>query len=182
MKKICFVLICILLLVGCTNNNSKITVYDNLILELESIYTATNYNIEIILESEKYTFKYDENDVGKNNVVLYLYYSSTCPHCHAEIEWLDSIKDWYDYLTIVKKEASTNMDEYENIVEKMNINDYHVPLTIIGDTYYIGYADYKSDDIIKTINYYSTFENCDMVDSIINNKNDIEKCKQINKK
>ena len=181
MKKIYFIIICIFILAGC-GNNKNITTFDNLIMNLESDYVVSNNNIETILESEKYVFKYDEKNVGKNKVVLYLYYSSTCPHCHAERKWLNSIKDKYDYLTIIEKEASSNMDEYENIVEKMSINDYHVPLTIIGSTYYIGFADYKINDIIKTINFYSTFENCDMVDNIINNKIDMEKCKQINKK
>ena len=151
MKKIFIVIIAILLLTGC--NNSK-----------NDTDSSTNSNSDEIVDKE----------VGTHQVTLYLFYSSTCPHCHAEIEWLETIKDKYLYLTIVKYEASKNFDLYEKVVNGMNIDDYHVPLTIIGTDYYIGYNEYKNDDFIKLIKDYSKIEHCDMVSNIINNeKSDI---------
>ena len=180
MKKIYLLVICTLLLVGCTNSDNESSNI-NVIMQLESDYSIAKNNIEELNNGSDVNFYYKEENVGKNEVVLYLYYSSTCPHCHAEINWLNSIKDKYPYLKIVKKEASENMDEYEKIIDKMEINDYHVPLTIIGGSYYIGYTESKISYFDSMIKYYSTFENCDMVDTILNNKN-IDNCKQINKK
>lgn len=112
-------------------------------------------------------------------VNLYLFYLSTCPHCHAEMEWLDSIKEQYDYLNIIKFEAHDNMNLYKKVLEKMNISNYNVPLTIIGNDYIIGFEEYKKDDIEKLIEKYSKFENCDLVDTI-KNDDDINKCMTIN--
>ena len=181
MRKIYLIIICALLLVGCTNNNEENEL--SIIMKLESERTILEFNIEELSKTNisNDNFKYDEDKVGKNEVVLYLYYSSTCPHCHDFIEWLDSVKDKYPYLKVIKKEASENMAEYEKVVTRMDINDYHVPLTIIGDTYYIGFAKSKISYFDSMIKYYSTVDSCDMVDAIINNK-DIENCKQINKK
>ena len=179
MKKYIILVLSTIVLFGC--NNKKETSDISLIMNYESEFTIVKQNIEELNNGSDITFKYDEDKVGSNEVVLYLYYSSTCPHCHAEIDWLNSVKNNYPYLKIVKKEASENMDEYENIVTKMNINDYHVPLTIIGDSYYIGFNESKKDYFDSMIKYYSTIDSCDIVDTIINNK-DIDKCKQINKK
>ena len=123
----------------------------------------------------------DKSKIGDNKVTLYLFYSSTCPHCHNEIEWLDKIKDKYSYLNIVKTEATENMDFYEKVVEKMNINNYGVPLTIIGTDYVIGYSDSIGDEIINLIEFYSTFKSCDSIDTIKNSGN-IGECININKK
>ena len=112
---------------------------------------------------------------SKNKVTLYLFYSSTCPHCHAEIEWLDSIKDDYDYLEIVKYEANENTELYESVVEKMEINDYHVPLTIIGKDYEIGYSESKNDELINLIKSYSDKKHCDVVNAVKNDE-DVKKC------
>jgi len=179
MKKIYLLVICTLLLVGCSNNEEESSNI-NVIMQLESDYSIAKNNIEELSNGSDVNFSYKEENVGKNDVVLYLYYSSTCPHCYAEIRWLDTISSKYPYLKILKKEASENMEEYEKIVTKMGINDYHVPLTIVGDSYYIGFAESKISYFESMIKHYSTFENCDMVDTILNNKN-IDNCKQINK-
>lgn len=119
---------------------------------------------------------------NKNNKVnLYLFYSSTCPHCHKEIEWLDTINNNYKNLNIVKYEASENMDFYEQVIDKMNINDYHVPLTIIGSDCTIGFSDDIKEEIEGYIKEYSSKSACDVVDSIKNNKN-IESCINKNNK
>lgn len=116
-----------------------------------------------------------------NKVNLYLFYSSTCPHCHNEIKWLDEIKSKYKNLNIIKYEASENMDFYEKVIDKMNINDYHVPLTIIGSNYKIGFSDDIKEEIESNIKEYAEFNSCDVVDAIKNDKN-IENCINKNNK
>ena len=185
MKKISFLIVCALLLVACdketTNNNTSKGVEDSNLNSQQNIERESNSNTNDKESNSNAKFDYNKDKVGKNNVVLYLFYSSTCPHCHAEIDWLDEVKDKYPYLKVVKKEASDNMDEYELVRKKMDIDSYGVPLTIIGGSYHVGFAESLEDYFDSMIKYYSTFDHCDMVDAIINDK-DIDNCKQINKK
>ncbi len=170
MRKIYILLICIVIISGCRNTNDSGKSAD-------SSLTWYNNVIEVI----NYLDNSGDKLVGTNKVNLYLFYSSTCPHCHAEIEWLNTIKDRYPYLNIIEYEASDHFQLYESVVEQMKINDYHVPLTIIGSDYYVGFNEYKQDDIIKLIEKYSKYEHCDMVNTIEEEK-DIMKCDAINHK
>ena len=120
-------------------------------------------------------------DSKKNDVNLYLFYSATCPHCHNEIEWLDKNKDKYSNLNIVKIEASQNYELYKSVVEKMNINDFHVPLTIVGSDFKIGFSEDIAEEIESMIDDYSKFESCDVVETIKNDGN-VEKCNDKNDK
>lgn len=180
MKKISLIIITLLLLVGCndkknvnsdeksnwieSNSNSNISSNITSNIDSNSNTVTSNSNIE-----------YDESKVGSNKVTLYLFYLSTCPHCHAEIEWLNTIADKYTYLNIVKHEVSENNSLYYKIVEEMNINDYHVPLTIIGNDYMIGYSESKNEDIINLIKKHSSYDSCDAVKTIEDGKN-IKNC------
>lgn len=170
MKKFYILLVGLLFVAGCNYQERNIKEHDN------SLAWYTNM-IEII----DYLDALAGNLIGTNKVNLYLFYSSTCPHCHAEIEWLNTIKSDYSYLNIVEYEASDNFSFYEAVVEQMQINDYHVPLTIIGSDYYVGFSESKKDNIISLIEQYSKIEHCDMVDTI-KNDGDITKCNDINKK
>lgn len=170
MRKFYILLIGLIFMSGCNYQEKNVKVYDNTL--------AWYKNMSDIID---YLDTLDGNLIGTNKVNLYLFYSSTCPHCHAEIEWLNTIKDDYSYLNIVEYEASDNFTFYESVVEQMQINDYHVPLTIIGSDYYVGFSESKKDDIINLIEQYSKKEHCDMVYTI-NKDGNITKCNNINKK
>lgn len=191
MKKNIFLILAILCIIccGCDNNKVEITrsnsnnndASSNNLNSNEISSSNTNSNSTKTSTNTNSSKDYDESKVGNSEVTLYLFYSPTCPHCHAEIEWLDSIKDKYKYLKIVKLEASKNTELYESVVEKMKVNSYGVPLTIIGSEFNVGYNDSKGNDLIKLIEKYSTFKYCDAVDAIKNN-GDLEKCINSNKK
>ncbi len=170
MKKILILLISFLL-VGCSLNKQEHEDYK----EINNI----NETLEASKDMQNSIDQLSQTGDSKQ-LTLYLFYSSSCMHCHNEIEWLDSIKDKYKNLTIIKYEASENFAFYEEVVEKMKINDYHVPLTIVGNDYLIGYADSKSDDILSLIDRYSKFESCDVVKTI-QNHGDLAKCQEKNK-
>ena len=165
MKKITIVLVALLCLVGCNNKKeeNKDEITSNVVSNSNSNITSNTNN------------DYDESKVGTNKVNFYLFYLSTCPHCHEELEWLETIEKKYSYLNIIKYEVQENSELYEKVVEKMNINDYHVPLTIIGSDYMIGYSSTKNEDFINLIKKYSTYSSCDVVNTIKNN-GDVEKC------
>lgn len=172
MKKIFIVIISLFLLVGC--NSKKEEKNSNLNNNISNSNNVSNSN-----SNEK--VDYDETKVGTYKVNFYLFYLSTCPHCHEELEWLDSIEKQYPYLNIIKHEVREDNSLYEKVVEKMGINDYHVPLTIIGNDYIIGYSAGKNSELTNLIKKYSTFSSCDVVKTIENNGN-IDNCKKNNKK
>lgn len=174
MKKITLIIISLFLLVGCEKNEDKNFDESNRV-ETSNVSNVTS-NIESNSnETSNEKIDYDESKVGTNKVTLYLFYLSTCPHCHAEMEWLDTIKDKYSYLNIVKYEVTENETLYEKVIDKMNINDYHVPLTVIGNDYMIGYSESRNNKLINLIKKHSTYDSCDVVKTIENNE-DIEKC------
>lgn len=184
MKKNIFLILIVLFLMCCGCDKSKEKNNDEInrdSLKSNEISNSNTNNNGSSSNDSSESKDYDESKVGDNQVTLYLFYSSTCPHCHAEIEWLDSIKDKYKYLNIVKYEASQNTNLYESVVDKLNVNSYSVPLTIIGSDFNIGYSELKNDTFINLIKKYSTYKHCDVVDTIKDN-GDVEKCINSNKK
>lgn len=171
MKKKIILLILCLLVVGCndkkreekSNRNSA-----SLETNSNSNYSNSNSNVE------------DEN-IGKYTVHLYLFHSKTCEHCKEEIAWLNSIEKDYSYLKIHYYEASENHELYEKVKETMKIDSEYVPLTIIGEEWFIGFASSKERKFIRTINEYSKKDTCDVVGTIING-GDVNSCIEKNKR
>ncbi len=93
-----------------------------------------------------------------NKINLYLFHGQECPHCEEEREWLDTIKDKYkDSLNIYYFEVWHN-DENAKLVKKVQeefgITKNGVPLTVIGDKYYLGYSSVIGSTIENKINEY----------------------------
>lgn len=110
--------------------------------------------------------------VNAEEVNLYLFHSSDCMHCKAEIEWLDELKENYDYLNINKYEVMHNKENSEfmdKVKSKFNIKKSQVPFTVIGDKYFIGFSDSNKSGIIKIIEKYSNMEHRDVVYEVLNN-------------
>ena len=110
----------------------------------------------------------------ENEIRLYLFHSSSCPHCKAEKEFLDSIKDDYPSLKVIEYEISgnaMNYNFYNKVLKKTGINATGVPFTLIGTDYYVGFDESTGTDkeIKKSI---EKFLNGDYVDVIAKIKND----------
>ena len=194
MKKIYMLLIItVLFFTGCSNhdvskesnsNNNKIS--DSNVSSNSNSNEKSNSNVSSNSnnsEKEQSIVKedIDKSKIGSNKVTLYLFYSSTCSYCHREIEWLDKIKDKYDYLKIVKTEVNDNSEFYEKVVKEMKVNNLGVPLTIIGSDFVVGYSEEYCNQIINLVESYSTFKSCDSIDRIKNSKK-LDECIKINKK
>ena len=100
-----------------------------------------------------------------NKVTLYLFHRDSCPHCKAEIKYLDKIKDQYPYLEI--KEYEVNKEEnkklYQKIINKIGTGD-KTPITIIGSKIIIGYGDNTKSEIERSIKEYHKYSDyCDLV-------------------
>jgi len=86
-----------------------------------------------------------------NKIEAYFFYSTTCPHCRAEEGFLDKIEGKYPQLEIKRYEISDagNQKLYKQIGEEHNVPEQalsliSVPLTVIGDKYFLGYLDDKT--------------------------------------
>jgi thiol-disulfide isomerase/thioredoxin len=77
------------------------------------------------------------------NPELYFFYSDSCPHCHKEALFLDSLeKDYSTKIKINRLEIgkdSENVDFMLNMASDMGVEVSGVPFTVIGTKYFIGY-------------------------------------------
>lgn len=97
-----------------------------------------------------------------------LFYSKTCPHCHEEMEFLRGLEKEIPSLNISYYEISDNKENYELLVdyrEKLNIRDSGIPVTIIGDKYFVGFL--SSETTGKLIKEAITGKVADGQDTIL---------------
>ena len=86
------------------------------------------------------------NVKAQESVKLYLFYGAECPHCEQEIQYLNTIRDKYDNLEIIKYEVWHNTDNSKlmmKVKQYFNITSIAVPFTIIGDKKFSGYDPYN---------------------------------------
>ena len=118
--------------------------------------------------------------ISAKDVKLYLFHSSTCPHCKEERAYLKKLQKKYDYLKVKEYEVHDSMSVTEQVRDGFGIKESYVPITIIGSDYIIGFSSVTKDDIENLIKEYKDSDYCDVVNAIIKGK-DIKKCKNINK-
>ncbi len=105
-----------------------------------------------------------------NDVNLYIFYSQTCPHCQKELDYLDRIEDDFDYLLIHKYEVIENKILFEKIGNTLDIKNFgYVPVTFIGNDYFVGYRDdpTSGQQITNLIEKYHTDGDPDVIGQII---------------
>ena len=77
------------------------------------------------------------------NTPVYLFWSDGCPHCERELDFLQRQLQMQPQLTVHAFEISGDADNralMRKVVEAFGIADPAVPLTIIGNRVWIGYA------------------------------------------
>lgn len=113
-------------------------------------------------ETSKIKTEYKDEIIELTNVKadgkihFYLFYSDTCPHCHSERDFITKeLKDIYkDTVVFYEYEVSKHSDLFEKVSKFYGHNGRSIPLTIIGDKYYVGFGDsFKSIFINKLDSY-----------------------------
>ena len=111
------------------------------------------------VDKAKDIIKVENYDATK--VSLYLFHGAECPHCEEERNWLKSITEEYkDYLKVYYFEVWHNADNaklMEQIKKEFDIKNSGVPLTIIGDKYYLGFSNPIGSTIENAIIEYSDY-------------------------
>ena len=118
--------------------------------------------------------------VRAKDVNLYLFHSSTCPHCKEERAYLKDLKKKYDYLKVKEYEVHDSMSVTEQVRDGLGIKESYVPITIVGSDYIIGFSSATKSDIEALIEEYHDSDYCDVVNAIIKGKKK-KKCKEKNK-
>ena len=97
---------------------------------------------------------------NKNIVNVYFFWGNGCPHCANEKPFLDKIEKENEYVHINRYEVwenKENLDLLINIGKELGVNVSGVPLTLVGDESFVGYAEgYTSKQIEDRITYCST--------------------------
>ena len=118
--------------------------------------------------------------VSAKDVNLYLFHSSTCPHCKEERAYLKKLKKKYDYLKVKEYEVHDSALVTEKVRDSLGIKESYVPITVIGSDYIIGFSSATKDDIESLIKEYNDTDYCDAINYIIKDK-DYKKCMDKNK-
>ena len=102
-------------------------------------------------------------EIDNNKINLYLFFGAECPHCEEERKWLKTIQeDYKEYLNIYYFEVwhdDDNKDLLNEVKNEFSINKNGVPLTIVGDEYYIGYSKSIGSMIESQIKKYAELDN-----------------------
>ena len=114
----------------------------------------------------------EKNDGEDRNLVhIYFFHSDSCSHCQSEMKLLDSLEEKYSNVLIYRYEVHEEQNEeiLRQVQELFQIKTKGVPLTIIGDKFYVGYSEEKSSlQFIKAIEYYSRYGYQDRVGKLLN--------------
>ncbi len=114
--------------------------------------------------------------VDAKEVNLYFFYSETCVHCQAEIEWLEENYKDDEELNIIMLESVKNKENnslFTDVSSALKMGTALTPTTVIGTTGIKGFSDTQISQIETAIEYYKNNEHVDVVD-IIKNDLDIE--------
>jgi len=79
---------------------------------------------------------------GKKEVFLHVFYGQGCPHCSTLLSFLESIKGDYPELKIYPHEVYQNNEErelFEKMADKFNAEIEGVPTTFIDDKIIVGF-------------------------------------------
>ena len=116
------------------------------------------------------------NTKALEKIDLYLFHSSTCEHCQAEIKYLDSIKDKYPNLKVhlyettdPNEESTKNAKLGMKVASKRGVT-YQTPFTILGETYYIGFSENIEKSLDKLIEQESNSPSTNVVKKIFNDE------------
>jgi len=85
---------------------------------------------------------------------IVLFWSESCPHCHAERQFLDQLKDDVPGLEVIEYEVSQSPENVELFIQTMTARGLEanaVPTTIIGDQVWVGFSESVATQIRSAV-------------------------------
>ena len=96
--------------------------------------------------------------VENNKINFYLFHGQECPHCKEEKKWINELETKYkNKINFIYYEVWHNKDNQilvKKVKTKLNIKEEGVPLTIIGNKYYVGFSKTIQNEMEKQIELY----------------------------
>lgn len=107
---------------------------------------------------------------------LYVFHRYDCPHCKAEISYLESMKDTYKDVEFIYYEVlqnPANLKHLEHVKKTLKDENNYVPYTVIGKYSFVGFNENTKLSIQKHLDYCIQ-NNCeDVVAKVIQEKRPI---------
>ncbi|NGX63025.1 MAG: hypothetical protein KR126chlam6_00431, partial [Candidatus Anoxychlamydiales bacterium] len=125
-------------------------------------------------------FTFQISSFAKENekkVSIYFFWGKGCPHCKKEKKFLDKLNKKYPDVQIYRFEVWENKKNDEllkKVGKKLNIKVLSIPVTFVGDKYFIGFLDENTTGknietaLIDAMEYGSF----DVVKSVMDDKNE----------
>lgn len=115
---------------------------------------------------------------AKETVKVYLFKSSTCSRCAEALSFFEGLledEEYRSYFELVPLETNGNSEEIqENVALAKKVSSYfhetfdEVPMIVIGDKHYVGYASSMNDELTNDIITGYHNDVIDVVDGIKN--------------
>ena len=107
----------------------------------------------------------------EKEINLYLFSLDSCPHCQAEIKFLEEYledKDNIHFIDYSLTNNSANKELYQKVQNYLDKESTSVPYLVIGNTTIIGFSGEATKERIKeVIDYYLENDYCDYVSYIL---------------
>ena len=90
-----------------------------------------------------------------DEVVIYLFWGDGCPHCAAEKPFLQSLSKANPQVVVQEYEVWYNQENQQKLIQMADFYNFEangVPVTIIGEKYWIGYSDQLGEEIRNEVN------------------------------
>ena len=107
--------------------------------------------------------------MSAKEINIYLFHGDGCPHCAEEINYLSTLDP--NDVKIIKYEVWYNEENatfMEEVKKNLSIKKQGVPVTIIGDSYILGYGNGTDKKINRAIKYYQEHDYIDAIEEIKN--------------
>ena len=106
---------------------------NQIVLILISVFIFLLFQSPVLAQSNELT-----------DINIYFFWGDGCPYCEKEKPFLDSLILKYPRVKLVEYEvwfSSENQDIFQQFAETLGFDPQGVPVTIIGDRYWIGYRE-----------------------------------------
>ncbi len=113
-----------------------------------------------------------EAQAAVNNINIYFFHVDGCPHCEAEIHFLDSYTPTKLNVSLISYNIADDAS-YNLLVEAADVFDEEfaaTPFTVIGGKHYVGFNANVETSIRRVVERYSTEGFVDVMDKIINHQ------------
>jgi thiol-disulfide isomerase/thioredoxin len=81
---------------------------------------------------------------AENELIVYLFWGDGCPHCAAERPFLQSLAQSNPQIVVQEYEVWYNAENRQKLIQMADFYNFEVtgvPVTFIGEKYWVGYSD-----------------------------------------